>query len=120
MTTIDPLADAEALYAAATADIPGTASDEEVDRLVHERTVAERTFMMQAAPALLAEVKLLRKELDLLRAELPRMCARVREQAAQELQDTVKGIVERAVRKGYDIGGAELDDIATALGIPTT
>jgi hypothetical protein len=74
----------------------------------------------QDVPALLVTVDLLRRELDLLRAELPRMCARVREQAAQELQDTVKGIVERAVRKGYDIGGPELDELATALGIPTT
>ena len=62
--TPEQLADAEALYAAATADIPGTLPDEEVDRLVHERTVAERTFMMQAAPALLAEVKRLQAELE--------------------------------------------------------
>lgn len=46
----------------------------------------------QDVPALLATVELLRRELELLRAELPHMCERVREQAAQELRDRAAAI----------------------------
>lgn len=93
MTTTDPLADAQALYAAATADIPGTLSDEEIDRLVHERTVAERTFMMQAAPELLAEVKQQRADLEQFR------------RGGQELGkvvDFMGGLIKDAFLRGAD------------------
>jgi hypothetical protein len=85
MTTTEQIPDAEALYAAATADIPGTLPDEEIDRLVHERTVAERTFMMQAAPALLAEVKRLREHIAFVLNE-----ARERNKDLLYLRDTHK------------------------------
>jgi hypothetical protein len=63
----EEIAEARRLYEAATSEIPSTLSDEEIDRLVHERTAAERAFMMQAAPAVLAEVEALAAEVAKLR-----------------------------------------------------
>src|SRR4051794_34160056 len=51
--TPEQIAEARRLLDVSMADIPGDASDEEIDRRVHERTVAERTFMANYAPALL-------------------------------------------------------------------
>lgn len=57
----EEIAEARRLYEAATADIPPLASDEEIDRRLHERTVAERTFMARMAPALLADLEQTRR-----------------------------------------------------------
>lgn len=63
--------------------------------------------LSRKVPALLATVELLRKELDLLRAELPRMCVRVRVQVAQELRDRSAAI--------NTSGGTNNDPLADAI-----
>lgn len=59
--TPEQITEARRLLDVSMADIPGDETDKHIDLRLHERTVAERTFMMNMAGPLLAEVEQMKR-----------------------------------------------------------